>query len=125
LAVFAPLKLKLRDGKFREPDVLFMFAENRHRLGEQFWTFADLVMEVVSPDDPERDYVKKRFDYAEAGIPEYWIVDPARETVTVLTLRGAAYEVHGEFGPGTTATSVLLPGFEVHVAEVFNQNLDG
>ena len=32
--------------------------------------------EVVSPDRPERDLVDKRIDYAEAGIPEYWVVDP-------------------------------------------------
>jgi Uma2 family endonuclease len=122
LALFAALKIRIRQNKYREPDVLFILNENRRYVGEQFWTFADLVMEVVSPDDPERDYVKKRFDYAEAGIPEYWIADPARKVVTVLTLREGAYAVHGEFGEGTTATSVLLPGFGVNVTEVFDQD---
>jgi len=123
LVLFAPLKVKLRDGKFREPDILFMFAKNRHRLGEEFWDRADLVMEVVHPDDPNRDYVTKQVDYAEAGIPEYWIADPSRKVVTVLTLREGAYAVHGEFGLGMTATSVLLPGFAVIVSEVFNQDV--
>ena len=51
--------------------------------------------EVVSPDDPPRDPVVKRADYAEAAIPEYWIVDPRVETVTVLKLAGRDYTEHG------------------------------
>ncbi len=76
-------------------------------------------MEVVSPDDPQRDTVTKRREYAQAGIPEYWIVDPREEQITVLTLDGQRYAVHGQFGMGETATSVLLDGFQVSVTEVF------
>jgi Uma2 family endonuclease len=123
--LMAPFRLKTRPRKYREPDILFILAGHQQHVGNRFWTSADLVMEVVSPDDPERDYVEKRLDYAEAGIPEYWIVDPARKSVLVLTLRETGYEVHGEFGPGTTATSVLLPGFEVNVTDVFDQPAEG
>lgn len=50
-----------------------------------------LVMEVVSggPQDRKRDLVIKRAEYAAAGIPEYWIVDPESRRITVLTLVGA------------------------------------
>ena len=75
--------------------------------------------EVVSPDDPARDLVVKRADYAEAGIPEYWIVDPRNKTVTVLALAGNDYVEHGAFTPGDTATSPLLPGFAVDVTALF------
>ena len=64
----------------------------------------------VSPDNPDRDLVEKRADYAEAGIPEYWIADPRDETVRVLSLRGAAYVEHGVYRRGDTATSALLAG---------------
>src|SRR5271170_7194366 len=74
--LFAPLRVRLRSGKFREPDVVFMLAEHAQRVGNEFWDGADLVMEVVSEDDPGRDLQTKREEYAEAGIPEYWIVDP-------------------------------------------------
>jgi Uma2 family endonuclease len=89
------------------------------RMGEAFWDGADLVIEVVSPDDRRRDLETKRREYAQAAIPEYWIVDPETQRITVLTLAGAEYAVHGEFGAGEQATSVLLPGFGVDVAGVF------
>ena len=83
-ALFAPLRLRIRHGKFREPDLLLVRDVRDARSGERFRTGADAVVEVVSPDDPERDLVHKRRDYAEAAVPEYWIVDPETETITVL-----------------------------------------
>jgi Uma2 family endonuclease len=65
--------------------------------------------------------VTKRQEYAKAGIPEYWIVDPSLETITVLTLNGNRYDEHGLFGRGAVASSVLLPGFGADVAEAFSQ----
>lgn len=117
----APLKVKLWESKFREPDIVFMFKEKKHKRGEIFWQGADLVMEVVSPDDPKRDTEIKRAEYAKAGISEYWLVNPINETVTVFTLPEGTdvYETHGEFGKDEIATSALLMGFKVKTAEVF------
>ena len=47
--------------------------------------------------------------------------DPSLETITVLTLHGNRYDEHGLFGRGAVASSVLLPGFGVDVAEAFSQ----
>ncbi|MYC22918.1 MAG: Uma2 family endonuclease [Caldilineaceae bacterium SB0662_bin_25] len=121
VVMFAPLRIQLGHGKFREPDLVFMAAEHADRLGEQFWQGADLVMEVVSPDDPVRDKVTKRREYAQSGIPEYWIVDPTDASITVLTLQGQEYALHGEFAPGEAASSVLLEGFKVDVGDVFSE----
>ena len=119
--LFAPMRVQLWPGKYREPDILFMRTEHDDRRSDSFWEGADLVMEVVSPDDPQRDTVTKRREYAQAGIPEYWIVDPADVSISVLTLRGIEYTLHGEFVAGETATSVLLDRFEVEVAAVFSE----
>jgi Uma2 family endonuclease len=116
---FAPLRLRIRERKYREPDLLAAINADDPRLQDAFWLGADLVMEVVSEDDPERDTVAKRSDYAEAGIPEYWIVNPIEETITVLHLEGAQYGEHGVFGRGDSATSALLDGFAVPVDAVF------
>jgi Uma2 family endonuclease len=119
----AGIRVRLRPGKVREPDVTFMSSAHSDRIGEDCWEGADLVMEVVSngAEDRKRDLIDKRAEYAEAGIPEYWIVDPKPRTITVLKLKGKKYAVHGRFGRGRKATSALLPGFEVDVREVFKR----
>lgn len=120
-AVIAPMRIQLWKGKYREPDVAFMFGANRGRIHEQHWERADLVMEVVSPDDPLRDVETKRREYAHAGIPEYWLVNPITGTITVFTLGEETdlYAVHGVFSRGETAASVLLPGFTIDVEACF------
>jgi Uma2 family endonuclease len=114
--LFAPLRVQLWPGKFREPDLVFMEAEHESRITDDFWLGADMVFEVLSDDDRRRDLEIKRLEYAQAGIPEYWIVDPRLRRITVLWLDGAAYVVHGEFVEGMEATSRLLEGFKVNVA---------
>lgn len=115
----APLPIELWPKKFREPDIIFITAAKLAQQAQTHWRNVDLVMEVVSPDNPNRDYKTKRTEYAQAGIPEYWIVDPQKETITVLTLHGRHYRQQGEYTTGQTATSVLLDGFSVAVSEVF------
>lgn len=117
----AGLRVRTLESTYREPDIVFMRTENSHRRGNDFWDGADLVMEVVSPDDNSRrrDLEKKRSEYAAAGIPEYWIIDPHTGQVIVLTLAGAQYDEHGVFSAWETATSVLLEGFEVSVSDLF------
>lgn len=118
----AGLRVRLRAGRFREPDVVFLTKERLHLRGEDYWRGADLAVEIVSgsADDRVRDLVAKRRDYAEAGIPEYWIVDPEVETVTVLRLDGGTYAEHGVFGRGATATSAHYAGLSVAVDAVFD-----
>lgn len=62
----------------------------------------------------------KRLDYAEAGIPEYWIVDPRYETGTVLTLAGGEYAEAGAFARGTDAVSSFVPDLQVSVDDLFD-----
>jgi Uma2 family endonuclease len=118
--LFAPLPLRLRPGKFRDPDIVYLTPGrilDPHRQPHG----ADLVVEVVSDDeeDRQRDLETKRLEYAQAGIAEYWIVDPLEHKILVLALEGSIYRVAGEYGRGAAATSVLLPGFQVTVDAVF------
>jgi len=117
---FSPLRLRIRPGKFREPDLLLLLSATDSRRQNRFWLGADLALEVVSEEKPERDLVEKRGDYAEGRVPEYWIVNPQTETITVLRLRGDAYEEAGVFRRGESAASMLLPSFSVAVAAVFD-----
>ena len=54
---------------------------------DQVFAAADvsLVVEVLSPSNARVDLILKRHDYGAAGIPQYWIVDIQRRTLTVLS----------------------------------------
>lgn len=118
--LYAPLRLRIREGKFREPDLLLVLDAADPRRQNAYWLGADLVVEIVSPDDPERDTKVKRAEYAEARIAEYWIVDPEGETFTVLHLVGTSYAEHGIFRRGDVATSLLLPDLAIQTTGLFD-----
>lgn len=131
VCLFAPLRVRIAEGRFREPDVVFMHKSHANRRSNQYWEGVDLVMEVVSEVDPERDWVHKRGEYESAGIPEYWIVDPRDRKIMVLSLDretqryravNHAFETTESKSiaeqPGV-ALSILLPGFSIVVGEVF------
>jgi len=120
VAFYAPLRLEIRPGKFREPDLLILMRSDDPRRQNDYWRGADLVVEIVSPDNPARDLEEKPRDYAEAGIPEYWIVNPLDETVTVLTLTDGSYVEYGVFRRGDEAHSKLLDGLTVRVDQIFD-----
>src|SRR5438128_754033 len=104
------LRVRIRPGKYRFPDVLFLHKDHFHARHNRVWDGADLVMEVVSgdPKDRQRDYEQKLLDYAEAKIAEYWIVDFEQQIVLVHRLEGDRYTLHGEFTRSQQATSLLL-----------------
>ena len=119
------MRLRVRAGKFREPDLLLLLDARDPRRRDDYWLGADLVLEVVSPDNPARDLAEKRADYAEASIPEYWIVNPTDETLTVLALVDGQYVERGLFRRGQRARSGCLPDFSVAVAAVFDAGKQG
>lgn len=119
LVLFVGIPVRLWANTMRQPDVVFLHRDHAQRRRSKYWEGADLVVEVVSPKGRKRDVDVKRAEYAQAGIPEYWIVDPEAREVQVLTLEKAEYRVHGVFGAGTEATSIVLAGFSVSVEALF------
>jgi Uma2 family endonuclease len=119
----AGYKIRLRARKYREPDILFIKAAHRAGIKTQYCEKVDLVIEVVSDKNRPHDIKTKRVEYAKAGIPEYWIIDPERQEITVLVLksRQRAYTEFGVFRKGAKATSKLLPGFTVDVTTALSQ----
>ena len=117
---FAPTRVQLWENKIREPDVFFVAHANLAYRTEQWFEKVDLAIEIISPDDPNRDLKTKRREYAQAGIAEYWIVDPRSDEVLILALADKRYKVHGVFSKGETASSIHLDGFSVQVNELFD-----
>jgi Uma2 family endonuclease len=116
----APYRVRVPE-RFREPDVVCILSRNAGTAYQRYADAADLVVEVVSEDDPDRDRVTKRAEYAAAGIPEYWIADPRDKTLTIFSLDpGAAeYRDAGRYREGQTARSVLLEGLAADVTAAF------
>ena len=80
-----------------------------------------LVIEIVSPGElqRDRDYIAKRSQYQDRGIPEYWVVDPQLETVLLLTLKSDGYTEVGAFSRGDRIRSPLFETLNVTTAQVF------
>ncbi|MBI1899872.1 MAG: Uma2 family endonuclease [Planctomycetia bacterium] len=105
---------RLKEGRGVEPDVSFI---SKRRLSIIRGGYADgppdLAVEIVSPESVRRDYVLKRRYYEEAGVREYWIIDPLEKSATFLGLvRGVFREL-----PVTNNVfcSRVVPGFSLDV----------
>lgn len=121
-------------GRVRMPDLMILgedlaavlLASGRSTIMEEM-PAPLLAVEVVSPGkaNEDRDYRFKRTEYAARGIPEYWIVDPARAMVTVLMLVDGLYEVVEYSGgdslqddKGDRVVSALFPQLNLTVEQV-------
>ena len=76
------VNLNANDQTFVEPDISVICDPDK--LSDRGCEGApDLVIEVVSPSSRRMDYIRKMALYADAGVREYWIVDPATEQTTL------------------------------------------
>ncbi len=80
-----------------------------------------LVVEVVSPGELQRnrDYVAKRIQYQDCGIPEYWIIDPDAQTVLILELLETNYQEVGSFSGESQLLSPQFSKLNLTPAQIF------
>ena len=117
----APCDVVLSHTNVVQPDLLYVARERKHvlRNGDNVRGAPDVVIEILSSATAARDRTVKRELYAEHGVREYWLVDPAAKTVTVL-LRGVrGFDVEGVYGPGQDLTSPTVRGLVLDPDEVF------
>jgi Uma2 family endonuclease len=102
---------RLEEYQSPEPDIAFVRTDRLHIVQRGFVEGPpDLAIEIVSPDSIERDYVRKREQYRQAGVPEYWIVDELQQRMVMLrrSRSGAYREIKPRKG---VLHSQALPGF--------------
>jgi Uma2 family endonuclease len=105
-----------------QPDIVFIRAEHLEIIGEEYIEgVPDLLMEILSPSNWLYDRREKMQVYQEAGVPEYWIVDPRATTIEVYALEQGTYLLAGQYRPGDTAPSRVIPGFAVPVEVIFSR----
>ena len=117
----APCDVVLSDTDVVQPDLLFVSNDRKHLLlgGDNVRGAPDLVVEILSPGTADRDRGYKQALYGKHGVKEYWLVDPAAETVTILRPRGGALAIAHTLGRNETLRSPLLAGFEPELHDVF------
>ena len=102
------------------PDITIIRADRTHIIGDTVINDApDIVVEVLS-SNRRADLVRKRELYAAIGIPEYWILDGAADTLTVLALGPAgSYRERAILTAADTLTTPLFPQFRLPLAQLF------
>lgn len=117
LALVAPTDVLISDSDVLEPDVLYLGPSSVGRCTERFIQGApDVVVEVLSPGTEHVDRGEKLRIYREAGVREYWIVDPERRFVELHDFPARTTVL---LDPGRRLASRAAAGFSVDVAEFF------
>jgi len=113
----APLPVRLRPGKFREPDLIFMSTDHKDRIGN-YWGVPDLAVEILSESNTFHDRKIKRAEYEQAGVQEYWIIDPEAHTVEVIRFGKETRLLAGD----DELTSMFFPGWSLSLRKLFAPN---
>lgn len=124
------LELEVRgEPRNRFPDLTVIREEHLERLRQRNTIRLSMpppimVMEIVSPGEVQRnrDYVAKRIQYQDLGIPEYWIVDPQEATILILALRNGVYREGATFSHGDRIASLQLGSLDLKASEVFEHS---
>ena len=100
----------------RSPDAMFIAEANQHRVKRSFLDGpCDLAVEIVSPDYRRADTVEKFAEYAQGGIPEYWIIDYAVEQAYFYGLNASGKYEQLPVGQDGIFHSRILPGLFIPV----------
>ena len=117
--LMAPMDIKLRKGVIRQPDIVFMSNEHLRRITNKHWGIPDLAIEVTSPGTKREDRKYKYAEYEKAGIKEYWIIDPDKQTVDIYELKDKQYMTMGNFRGSDIVKSEVIKDFSFKVESIF------
>ena len=94
----APFDVKLSDKPLTivQPDIMIICDKDKLD-GKRCNGAPDFIIEIVSPGNPEDDYIRKLYYYKNYGVREYWIVDPRRKIITVNYFEGNIVSVQYPF----------------------------
>ncbi|EDY19509.1 protein of unknown function DUF820 [Chthoniobacter flavus Ellin428] len=117
--LIGPLDVIMAEDNTAEPDLLFIARENAGIAQDWIRGTPDLIVEIISPSTIVRDRYDKLEQYARFGVKEYWIVDPANQSLEILALNEKRFVMHSFAAETGKAESRLLPGLTVDLAELF------
>jgi Uma2 family endonuclease len=116
----APCDVILSDENIVQPDIFFISKEREYIITEKNIQGApDLVVEILSPSTAMLDKTLKIKLYEKFKVKEYWLADPGKREMEVLTLKGKSFESVGVFKGEESFESPLLKGLRVHLRSIF------
>ncbi len=116
---YAPIDVVLDPQNTVQPDLVFVAAANTSIIQRRaIFGVPDLLIEIVSPSSVRRDRYDKKDLYARFGVKEYWISDPANQSLEILTLKDARYELHCAAEIQGKLTSLVLAGLEFDLSQI-------
>lgn len=119
---YAPLDVELTPYRVFQPDLIVLLNESLGKITASRVVGApDLVIEITSPGTATYDRLSKFEAYAQAGIGEYWIVNPKTSSVEVAWLQGSTYVSQGVFKGDDRLPSHVVPDIRnVQVQQFFH-----
>jgi Uma2 family endonuclease len=116
----APVDVFVADGQPVQPDIMVLLPRSLGLMSKRGLEGApDLLVEILSPSNPEHDRIRKRALYARGRVPEYWLVSPEAATIEVLVLEGDVYRTLVRAGGDEPVRSVVLPELSFLASAVF------
>ena len=109
----SPLDVVLTQHQVVQPDIFYVSNANKAIIQDRVRGVPDLTAEVISRGSWKRDRVEKKALYEQAGVAEYWIIDPDSETIEVFARVKGVYQLHSRAQHGEVAKSKLLIGFKI------------
>lgn len=123
---FAPFDVRLpiakpgKDSTVVQPDLCVICdASKLDKLGCK--GAPDLVIEVLSPGNSKHEMKTKMDLYEEAGVKEYWIIEPEQRVVLVYKLEKGKYVGLKPFAEGEPVKSILFPDLVIQVNDIFRK----
>jgi Uma2 family endonuclease len=107
----SPVDVVLADHSIVQPDVVYVGSKRAGILRQRVEGAPDLVVEILSPGTARRDLGEKLRLYADSGVAEYWIVDPALETFEFLENTADGFRVR--LPDGAVYRSAAISGLEL------------
>jgi Uma2 family endonuclease len=122
--ISAPFQLKFdfRDAG-RQPDLMFISKANANKIKKQYVEqTADLVIEIISPESRTRDKGDKFYEYEQAGVKEFWLIDPDRKRAEFYTLGEDGY-FNFEVAENNIFKSKVLAGLTLKIDWLWQETL--